>query len=104
MRTSFALAACIVVFAAIWLVTAQNSGAPVTTTPPTVVQQGQAQKGQDKAPRDESSAGQATSRGSTDPITTTTGGAPAATPEGDTPPGMQTKPEGSPEKAVPGTR
>src|ERR1700736_2523751 len=38
-------------------------------------------------------------QGPTGPINTTTGGAPAASPQGETPAGMQV-PEGSPEKSV----
>ena len=34
----------------------------------------------------------------TGPLTTTTGGAPASSPQGETPPGMQSAPEGSSEK------
>lgn len=39
--------------------------------------------------------GQMQPQGPTDPINTTTGGAPAESPQGQTPPGMQAAPEGS---------
>lgn len=39
--------------------------------------------------------GQMQPQGQTGPITTTTGGAPAESPQGQTPPGMQAAPEGS---------
>jgi hypothetical protein len=39
-------------------------------------------------------------QGPTGPISTTSGGAPAASPQGETPAGMQTVPQGSPEKKV----
>src|ERR1044072_7485591 len=39
--------------------------------------------------------GQKQPQGWTGPITTTTGGAPASSPQGQTPPGMQAAPEGS---------
>jgi hypothetical protein len=39
-------------------------------------------------------------QGRTGPTTTTTGGAPAASPQGDTPAGMQPRPHGAPEQAV----
>jgi hypothetical protein len=39
--------------------------------------------------------GQAQPQGPTGPINTTTGGAPAESPQGQTPPGMQAAPEGS---------
>ena len=38
---------------------------------------------------------QATPQGPSGPLNTTTGGAPAASPQGQTPPGMQAAPEGS---------
>jgi hypothetical protein len=43
---------------------------------------------------------QAQPQGQTGPTTTTTGGAPASSPQGDTPPGMQPHPLGAPEQAV----
>jgi hypothetical protein len=39
-------------------------------------------------------------QGETGPLTTTTGGAPASSPQGETPPGMQSAPQGSSEKTV----
>ena len=39
--------------------------------------------------------GQTQPQGATGPLGTTTGGAPAASPQGQTPPGMQAAPEGS---------
>jgi hypothetical protein len=44
--------------------------------------------------------GQAQPQGPTGPIETKSGGAPASSAQGDTPPGMQVEPSGSPEKAV----
>jgi hypothetical protein len=43
---------------------------------------------------------QAQPQGRTGPTTTTTGGAPASSPQGDTPPGMQPHPQGAPQQAV----
>jgi hypothetical protein len=40
-------------------------------------------------------SGQAQPQGATGPLTTGTGGAPAASPQGETPPGMQAAPNGS---------
>ena len=40
----------------------------------------------------------------TGPLNTTSGGAPASSPQGDTPPGMQAAPEGSSEKIVSPTK
>jgi hypothetical protein len=39
-------------------------------------------------------------QGLTGPLNTTSGGAPAASPQGETPPGMQSAPQGSAEKTV----
>jgi hypothetical protein len=39
-------------------------------------------------------------QGRTGPTTTTTGGAPASSPQGDTPPGMQPHPQGALQQAV----
>jgi hypothetical protein len=44
--------------------------------------------------------GQKQPQGWTGPITTGTGGAPAASPQGETPPGMQSAPEGSSKTTV----
>jgi hypothetical protein len=44
--------------------------------------------------------GQMQPQGPTGPINTTTGGAPAASPQGQTPPGMQAAPEGSSKTVV----
>lgn len=44
--------------------------------------------------------GQLQPQGWTGPITTTTGGAPASSPQGQTPPGMQSAPEGSSKTTV----
>jgi hypothetical protein len=43
---------------------------------------------------------QAQPQGQTGPTTTTTGGAPASSPQGDAPPGMQPRPQGAPEQTV----
>jgi len=43
-------------------------------------------------------------QGPTGPINTTSGGAPAASPQGQTPPGMQSAPEGSSKTIVDGTK
>jgi hypothetical protein len=43
---------------------------------------------------------QAQPQGHTGPTTTTTGGAPASSPQGDAPPGMQPHPQGVPEQTV----
>jgi hypothetical protein len=43
--------------------------------------------------------GQTQPQGKTGPLDTTSGGTPAASPQGDTPPGMQSTPEGSPKQA-----
>ena len=43
---------------------------------------------------------QAQPQGQTGPTTTTTGGAPASSPQGDAPPGMQPHPQGAPEQTV----
>ena len=43
---------------------------------------------------------QAQPQGQTGPTTTTTGGAPASSPQGDAPPGMQPRPQGVPEQTV----
>ena len=40
-------------------------------------------------------AGQTQPQGPTGPINTTSGGAPASSPQGETPPGMQSNPQGS---------
>jgi hypothetical protein len=39
-------------------------------------------------------------QGDSGPMSTTTGGAPASSPQGDAPPGMQVVPKGEPEQAV----
>ena len=44
--------------------------------------------------------GQAQPQGPTGPLETKSGGAPASSAQGDTPPGMQVDPTGSPEKTV----
>jgi hypothetical protein len=44
--------------------------------------------------------GQPSPQGATGPINTTSGGAPASSPQGETPPGMQAAPKGSSEKIV----
>jgi hypothetical protein len=44
--------------------------------------------------------GQMQPQGPTGPLNTTTGGAPAASPQGQTPPGMQSAPEGSSKTVV----
>jgi hypothetical protein len=43
---------------------------------------------------------QSSPQGPTGPLTTESGGAPASSPQGETPPGMQAAPEGSSEKTV----
>jgi hypothetical protein len=43
---------------------------------------------------------QAQPQGQTGPTTTTSGGAPASSPQGDAPPGMQPHPQGVPEQTV----
>ena len=47
-----------------------------------------------------SAQNQPSPQGATGPINTTTGGAPASSPQGETPPGMQAAPKGSGEKNV----
>jgi hypothetical protein len=47
---------------------------------------------------------QSSPQGPTGPLNTTSGGAPASSPQGDTPPGMQAAPEGSSEKIVSPTK
>lgn len=50
---------------------------------------------QTATPQPAAQNGQAQPQGPTGPITTGTGGAPASSPQGETPPGMQAAPQGS---------
>lgn len=69
------LAAIVLVLFATGMAQAQNSGSGTTQSPTT--------------------DGASQPQGSTGPVTTGSGGAPAASPQGETPPNMQAAPEGS---------
>jgi hypothetical protein len=66
------------------------------TTPTQQKQSGDSSQSTGRGPSDDTkNPGQMQPQGPTGPLNTTSGGAPAESPQGQTPPGMQAAPEGS---------
>jgi hypothetical protein len=74
---------------------AQSTKQPEVGEQPAARQGGQGQGDQSRGPEKIPNEGQAQPQGPTGPVETKSGGAPASSPEGDTPPGMQVAPQGS---------
>jgi len=81
------------VAAATSIATAQDNNPKDRTSPP------RATSGETSLPAHQQNR-QEQPQGPTGPLDTTTGGAPAASPQGQTPPGMQSAPEGSSKSIV----
>ena len=76
----------------IYLLAACVSGANAQTTQPDQQKDSAHSTGRTVSP---DTTGQQTPQGPSGPLETKTGGAPASSPQGQTPPGMQSAPEGS---------
>jgi hypothetical protein len=75
------------------------------TTPTENKQPGDAAQSTGRSPSDASkNEGQMQPQGPTGPLNTTSGGAPAESPQGQTPPGMQAAPQGSDKTIVDGEK
>jgi hypothetical protein len=85
------------------LIIALAGGTALAQNPPAGPSSNSPAASPDRAPvpvKPANPSNQAQPQGQTGPTTTTTGGAPASSPQGDTPAGMQPHPQGAPEQAV----
>jgi hypothetical protein len=78
---------------------AQSTKQPESGEQPAASKSGQGQEEQNRGPDKVRNAGQAQPQGPTGPLETGSGGAPASSVQGDTPPAMQTTPQGSSEQS-----
>jgi hypothetical protein len=90
------------IFGAVLVAMSTASLAQTTKRPDAGVNPVAIQGGQGQSADETRNQGQRQPQESTGPINTGSGGAPASSPQGDTPAAMQATPQGSPEQAVQG--